>query len=438
MTSLTESARSVVKRLRDAGHGAYFAGGWVRDHLLGRPTQDIDIATSARPDDIERLFEKTVPVGREFGVIRVRKGDCEFEVATFRSDGPYLDGRHPSSVRFTDLRDDVARRDFTINGMMYDPIADQVIDLVGGRDDLARRLVRAIGNPRTRFEEDRLRMLRAVRLACQLDFSIDPETEAAIVALAGRITEVSQERIRDELRKILASPRRADGLERLHQLGLLRHILPEVAAMDGVPQPPEWHPEGDVWTHTRLTMEKLDDEPSFELALATLLHDVGKPATLVITDRIRFNGHDKVGEEMSRDIAERLRLSTKQIDHIAWLVGKHMIFKDVPTMRPAKLKRLFAHPLFEDLMRLHRADALGGRGDLTTYETLLRLRREFPPPAHPLPPLVTGDDLIALGLKPGPAFKEILREIEDARLEGRLKTREEALAYLRSRWGVSP
>lgn len=433
MVTLLESARAAVQRLRSAGHAAYFAGGCVRDQLLGRPVHEYDIATSAEPHEVEALFEKTVPIGKAFGVILVLLGDHPFEVTTFRSEGPYLDGRRPSSVRFTDARTDVSRRDFTINGLLYDPFTGEVLDYVEGRLDLDRRLIRAIGDPRERFEEDRLRMLRAVRFACQLGFAIHPATQTAIRALAPRIADVSQERIREELRKILLSSRRAEGVRLLHALGLLRPILPEVAATEGIPQPPEFHPEGDVWTHTCLALESLVD-PSFELAFATLLHDVAKPQTLTVADRIRFHGHAEMGEEMAEAIGRRLRLSADEIDRVRWLVGKHMVFKDVDRMKPANLRRLMAHPYFPELLELHRADRMGGRQDLDVYEKLRSMHLELPPEAKRPQPLLRGEDLIALGLTPGPRFKEILRDVEDGQLEGRLKTRDEALRHVRERW----
>ncbi len=429
-STLWDAARDVVSRLREAGHAGYYAGGCVRDRLLGRPVSDIDIVTSAKPEAVEALFDKTVAVGKQFGVIVVVIDDMQFEVATFRQDGPYRDGRRPSNVAFTDLKGDVTRRDFTINGMVYDPLKDEVIDLVGGRRDLERRLVRAIEDPFRRFQEDKLRMLRAVRFACQLDFTIDVATADAIRMQAATIVMVSAERIAEEFRKILLAPRRADGFEMLHRLGLLRSVLPEIAALEGVPQPPDWHPEGDVWTHTKLALSKLDD-PTFELALATLLHDVGKPRTIVISDRIRFNRHESVGRVMAEDICRRLKLSAKETSKIAWLVAQHMVFRDAETMRTATRKRLVLHPHFDELLRLHRADALGGKGDLASYETLRAARDEAVGERPRLKPLLDGHDLMALGAPRGPLLGKLLRELEDAQLEGRVRTREEAVNFAR-------
>ncbi|MBI3098641.1 MAG: CCA tRNA nucleotidyltransferase [Planctomycetes bacterium] len=423
-------AIGALQRLRDAGFESWFAGGCVRDRVLGRAAKDIDIATAARPEQVEAIFGRTVAVGRAFGVIRVRIEDSEFEVATFRSDGVYTDGRHPDAVTFSDAKADVQRRDFTINGLLYDPIADCVIDHVGGMTDCEARIIRAIGDPFRRFEEDHLRLLRAVRFACQLGFAIEPATRAAIVERAPAISTVSGERVRDEIRRILESPRRSEGIREMHALGLLRPLLPEVAAMEGVPQPPEFHPEGDVWVHTLLALEKLES-PSFVVALAELLHDVGKPVTITHEDRIRFNEHEKAGERMAVDICDRLRLSAAERDHIAWMVGAHMLFKDTPRMRPAKLKRLLAHPGFDDLAEMHRADCLASHGSLGEHERLTKLKRETPPEVLAPPPLVTGHDVLALGIPSGPRVGELLRAVKDAQLEGRLFSREEAMEFLR-------
>lgn len=429
-TPLETQAVAVLRRLRDAGFETWFAGGCVRDRVLGHSPKDIDIATAARPEQVEALFEHTVAVGRAFGVIRVRVEGAEFEVATFRSDGRYTDGRHPDSVSFSDAKGDVQRRDFTINGLLYDPIEDRVIDHVGGIADCGARVIRAIGDPARRFEEDHLRLLRAVRFSCQLGFSIEPATRAAIVDKAREIATVSGERVRDEIRKILESPRRAEGFREMHALGLLRPLLPEVTAMEGVPQPPEFHPEGDVWVHTLLALEKLES-PSFVLAMGALLHDVGKPVTITHEDRIRFNEHEKAGERMAAEICDRLRLSAEERDHVAWMVGAHMLFKDTPKMRPAKLKRLLAHPGFDDLAEMHKADCLASHGSIDEYERLTTMKREMPPEVLCPPPLVTGHDVLALGIPPGPRVGALLRAVKDAQLEGRVFSREEAMEFLR-------
>jgi poly(A) polymerase len=430
MTTVMEAARSVLQRLRAAGFQSYFAGGFVRDRLLGLPAGEIDIATAAPPDRVEALFPRTVAVGRAFGVILVLEGDHKFEVATFRSDGSYPDGRHPDKVTFSGPEEDAKRRDFTINGMFFDPDTDKVIDFVGGRADLERRVIRAIGDPRARLSEDRLRLLRAVRLAARLGFALDPATEAAVREMSSAIVQVSGERIRDELAKILVHPTRSAALEMLRATGLLRHILPEAAAMEGVPQPPEYHPEGDVWTHTKLALDTLKD-PTFELALAVLLHDIGKPPTLVKADRIRFNNHDRVGADMAARIADRIKLSNEQKDRVVWLVQKHLAFLQWELMRPSTLKRLLAHEHIGDLLRLVRADTLGSKADDAYVDRLESIRSSMKAEELKPPPLVTGKDLIDLGYAPGPEFKKALTELMDAQLEGTVTDRTTALELVR-------
>jgi poly(A) polymerase len=437
MTTLAEAAESIVRRLRAAGHESYFAGGFVRDRLLGRPIHEIDIATAAPPDRVEALFPKTVPVGKAFGVILVLEGDHRFEVATFRSDGRYLDGRRPESVAFSGPEEDARRRDFTINGMFFDPEDERILDFVDGRADLDRRLIRAIGDPKARFSEDRLRLLRAVRFAGRFGFAIDPATEAAIREMAPGIVQVSGERVRDELAKILTDPSRSATMELLRASGLLTRILPEVAAMEGVPQPPEYHPEGDVWTHTKLALDTLKD-PTFELALAVLLHDIGKPPTLVKADRIRFNNHDKVGADMAARIVDRLKLSNDQKDRIVWLVHKHLAFLQWEQMRASTLKRLLAHEHIGDLLRLVRADTLGSKADDAYVDRLEQIRATMKVEELKPAPLVTGKDLIEMGYPPGPAFKKALTEIMDAQLEGVVRDREAAIQLARKILGPSP
>lgn len=424
---------SVVRRLRENGHEAYFAGGCARDRLLGRPVDDYDVATSALPDQVLALFPRRIEVGKAFGVVTVLTGGEQIQVATFRSDHSYRDGRRPEGVTFSDLRTDVERRDFTINGMMWDPIEDRIIDLVGGRADLERRVIRAIGDPDRRFEEDKLRILRAVRFATVLDFEIEPATAEAVRRHAPDILAVSWERISIELRKILVAPRRAEGMERLRTLDLLARLLPECAAMVGVPQPPEYHPEGDVWTHTLLALRALES-PTFVVALATLLHDIGKPPTIEHADRIRFNGHDKVGAQMAEAVCERLRLSNDEKEAVAWLVLKHLAFLQADQMRESTLRRLFAEPLIEELFQLIRADTIGSKAEPVTVERMRALRARWAVGGIRPPPLLTGHDLIAMGFPPGPGFKEMLTEVEDAQLEGRVRTKAEAEAYVRARW----
>jgi poly(A) polymerase len=429
------TAGEIVRRLRRAGHEAYLAGGSVRDMLLGRTPVDYDIATSATPDEVRALFPRTVEVGAAFGVIRVEADDGEYEVATFRTEGPYLDGRHPSSVRYATAREDALRRDFTINGLFYDPETGGVQDFVGGRADLKARIIRTIGDPQARFAEDHLRMLRAVRQAAELGFEIAPETLAAVGGVREELRTVSAERLRDEMVRMLTGPDPPRGLALLRDTGLLEIVLPEVAAEIGVEQPEAFHPEGDVFEHTRLAVGQLR-HPSVALAMATLLHDVGKPGTFRRADRIRFDRHDEVGAAIARRVMERLRFSRREADRVTDLVGRHMIFKDVPHMREARLRRLLAEETFPELLELHRADCLASHGDLSTYEWVReRLARIADEPLAP-PRLITGDDLIVLGLRPGPQIGEILRSVEDARLEGRVRTRDEALALARTLAGL--
>ncbi len=427
---MERAARRIVEKLRHHGHEAFFAGGSVRDLILRRKPQDIDIATSALPEQLIRLFSHTSLIGARYGVVQVRLYGHAYEVTTFRSEGPYLDGRRPSSVIFSSPEQDARRRDFTINGLFYDPIAERVIDYVHGRADIRSRIVRTIGNPEDRFAEDKLRMLRAVRFACSLDFSIEPASWEAIRQHAGEIKLVSWERIRDEILKLLTGPAPSRGLDLLLESGLLRCVMPEVEAMRGVPQPPEYHPEGDVYTHTKLALGLLH-RPSPVLALATLLHDVGKPPTYSLEERIRFDGHVELGARMAADICRRLKLSNDQTEQVVDLVLHHLRFMHVKEMRVSTLKRFLSKKNFRDHLELHRVDCLSSHRDLEGYrfclEKLRQLERE-PPPREPL---IRGDDLIALGYQPGPVFKPILRAVEDMRLEGTIKTRDEALDQIR-------
>lgn len=430
---MEKTAREIAARLRKEGHIAYFAGGCVRDIVRGVAPKDFDIATDARPETVQQLFPRTYAVGAHFGVIIVLESDFQFEVATFRSDEAYLDGRHPSAVHFSSPEEDARRRDFTINGMFYDPVAEEVIDFVGGRADIDGKLVRAIGDPAQRFAEDRLRMLRAVRFATVLDYTIDNQTWDALVAGATAINEISAERIRDELVRIFLSPNRTRGWDLLDSSGLMRAILPELDRMKGVLQPEQFHPEGDVFHHTRLMLQFLPEEVSVPLVFAVLLHDVAKPVTATVdeTGRIRFSGHDRAGAEMAEEIMRRLRFSGAETEATVEMVRQHMVFKDVPKMREAKLKRFMARPTFDDELELHRVDCEGSHRMLDNYEFLLRKREEFANEPIIPPPLVRGDDLIALGLKPGPKFGEILEEVETQQLEGNLRTREEALDWVK-------
>jgi poly(A) polymerase len=447
------AAREITKTLRAAGHQAYLAGGCVRDLLLGVAPKDYDVATSATPDVVLSLFpdKKTLTVGAHFGVVLVCEPDgAATEVATFRNDGVYSDGRRPDSVRFsTDPREDVRRRDFTINGMLLDPkiyertgdAARATLDFVGGRDDLAAKIVRAIGDPRLRFSEDKLRMLRAVRFAARLGFAIEPATATAIHQLAGQIHAVSPERIRDELTLILTEGNARIGFELLDQLGLLPHILPEITKLHGVEQPPEYHPEGDVWIHTLLLLEKLPPGASATLAWGALLHDVGKPATFRPPDpnnpkdRIRFNGHVEVGVRISEEILARLRFSNDEIAQITALVKNHMRFGDVRHMREATLKRFLRLPQFDEHLALHRMDCLSSHGDLSLYEFAKERYETTPQESIQPKPLLTGRELIAAGYAPGPRFKKMLEAAEDAQLEGTVHTSAEALRLVQDRFG---
>jgi poly(A) polymerase len=431
---MKEMAMGIVRRLREAGHVAYFAGGCVRDMVRGVEPQDYDFATTATPEQVQQLFPRTVPVGAQFGVVLVLEAGNQFEVATFRSDETYVDGRRPSSVRYGSPEQDAQRRDFTINGLFYDPVTNEIIDHVGGKTDIGRKLVRTIGEPRQRFGEDKLRMLRAIRFAANLRFEIDPATFTAVQEMATQIHIVSAERIRDELTKIITRPNAGRGLQLLEESALLAQILPEVSAMKGVEQPPDFHPEGDVFKHTRLMLEHLPPNPSAVLSFAVLLHDVGKPPTFVrAPDRIRFNEHDRVGAELAEQILRRLRFSNEEIAKIVLCVREHMRMQHVQEMRPSKLKRILARETFADELELHRIDCEASHGNLENYEFLKAKAAELPPEVVKPTPLLTGHDLLALGLKPGPMVGQILREVEELQLEDRLKSSAEALAYAQDR-----
>jgi len=433
MVTQKQLAESVIARLRAAGHEALLAGGCVRDLLLGRPPKDYDVATSARPEQVQALFEKTVAVGAAFGVVVVIDGALQIEVATFRSDAGYTDGRRPDHVTFTDARHDALRRDFTINGLFLDPQSGEVIDHVGGRSDLEARIIRAIGQPRDRFAEDHLRMLRAVRFAADLGFCVESGTAAAVRELAPKVALVSGERVAAELERILTvlPAGRRRGLELMDSLGLMKVLLPEIDAMHGTMQGLPHHPEGDVFTHTILCVEFLR-EPTFELAMAGLLHDLGKPPTAAVREgRRTFYGHERVGEDLARQVCNRLRLSTLQTRRVTWLVRSHMKLMCCDEMREARLKRLFAEDGFEELAELWRADCLASGGTAEAYEDLMAryraLGREEVKPA----PLVTGHDLIRMGLAPGPLFRQVLEQVYDAQLEGRATSKEDAVALAR-------
>jgi poly(A) polymerase len=435
---MEKTAREIAKRLRERGHITYFAGGCVRDMVRGLAPKDFDIATDATPDVVQKIFPHTYAVGAHFGVVVVVENELNFEVATFRSDGAYLDHRHPVEVRFSSPEKDAKRRDFTINGMFFDPEKNEVIDFVGGRADINAKIVRAIGKPGERFEEDRLRMLRAIRFATVLDYNVDNPTWKALVENADAINDISAERIRDELVKIFLSPNRVSGWELLDESGLLRVVLPELDAMKGCLQPEQFHPEGDVFQHTRLMLELLPEKVSVALVFAVLLHDVAKPVTATVdeTGRIRFNEHDRIGATMTEAIMERLRFSRAEIDAAVEMVRQHMVFKDVPRMRVAKLKRFMARPTFEEELELHRVDCASSHRMMDNYEFLLGKREEFANEPIIPPPLVRGDDLIAMGMKPGPKFGEILEAVETRQLENAFRNREEALDWIKREYSL--
>jgi poly(A) polymerase len=443
----------IAQTLRDAGHQAYFAGGCVRDLLLNLTPQDYDVATSATPDQITALFRKTLAVGAHFGVILVIHSINGFEitteVATFRHDGAYSDGRRPDAVRFsTSPEEDVLRRDFTINGMLLDPILfDQTddptvatLDYVHGREDLAAHIIRAIGDPILRFTEDKLRMLRAIRFAARLNFTIDPATAAAITAQAATIHHVSAERVRDELTRILTEGGARRGFELLAAAGLLAQTIPEALKMQGVAQPPEYHPEGDVWTHTMLLLEKLPPKASPTLAWGALLHDIGKPATYqppnpaIPNDRIRFNGHVDVGVRIAEVILARLRFSNEDTTQILALIKNHMRFGDILHMKQSTLKRFLRLPRFDEHLAIHYLDASSAHGDLRLYDFARGQYEAEPAVEHRPAPLLTGADLIAAGYHPSPQFKPMLELAEDAQLEGTITTREQALSLVATRF----
>ena len=441
-------ATTIVETLRHHGFQAYLAGGCVRDLLLKREPEDYDVATNASPRQVMGIFPETYAVGAQFGVVLVPVPEEDLaeespsahaiEVATFRSDIGYSDGRHPDQVRFSqDPREDVARRDFTINGMMLDPVSGEVLDYVGGRNDLSAGIIRAIGEPERRIAEDKLRMLRAVRFAARFEYQIDPGTFAAMQALANRIGVVSRERVRDELTMMLTEGHGSRAFRLLDESGLLREVLPEIWAMKGVEQPPEFHPEGDVFVHTLLLLDHLPQPCPPTLAWGALLHDVGKPPTFrVAPDRIRFDGHVDVGVKMAEEICRRLHFSNSDTEQILALVDNHMRFGDAKKMKESTLKKFLRLPAFDEHLALHRADCLASHGNLATYDFIRDKRAEIPVESMRPSPLVTGDDLIAAGHTPGPRFREILNAVEDAQLEGRLPSRDAALEFVRREFPV--
>ena len=432
-------ARKTLDRLRAHGHQAYFVGGCVRDLLLGHVPKDFDVATSATPAEIAALFPKSDLVGAHFGVVLVKDSESAVEVATFRTEGPYHDGRRPSEVVLvSDPRLDAQRRDFTINAMFLDPSTGPppgtLLDFFSGQSDLAARLIRCVGSPRARFQEDHLRLLRAVRLAARLGFTIEPETAAAMRAEAPSLANMAAERTRDELTRILTQPNPSQGLRLLDDTSLLPVVLPEAKALQGVEQPPEYHPEGDVWVHTLLMLEQLPPDPSPALAWGALLHDIGKPATFTRSDRIRFNGHVEAGLEIARRILARLRFSSDDTEQILSLVANHMRFGDVRRMKESTLKRFLRLPLFDEHLALHRADCLASHGHLDNYGFVQERHAATPPEVLRPPRLLTGVDLQALGYPQGPLYREILTAVETAQLDGEIATPEDARKFVQLRW----
>ncbi len=462
-------AISIVQTLRQRGHQAFLVGGCVRDLLLGREPADYDVTTDATPDEVMQIFPETYAVGAQFGVVLVpspkddqKNSGSNFpqdplsqqiekpvpsftdhsqpyviEVATFRSDIGYTDGRHPDQVRFSrDPREDVARRDFTINGLLLDPLKNEVLDFVGGQKDLAAGIIRCIGDAAVRFEEDKLRMLRAIRFAARFEYVIHPDTFQAIQRLSHKIHQVSRERVRDELSKMLVEGHARRAFLLLDESGLLAELLPEVSAMKGVEQPPQFHPEGDVFVHTLLLLQNLPRPCPITLAWGALLHDVGKPPTFRVADRIRFDGHVEVGVKMAEQICRRLRFSNEDTEQIVALVNHHMRFGDAQRMKESTLKKFMRLPRFEEHLQLHRLDCQSSHGDLTSYSFVREKLVSTPQETMRPKPLVTGNDLIAAGYTPGPRFKEILSAVEDSQLEGQLQNKADAMQFVKQNFPI--
>jgi poly(A) polymerase len=433
---LRQTAAAIVKRLQEEGFEAFWVGGCVRDFLLGREPEDYDIATSALAEQVERMFSRTIAVGRKFGVMVVLEKGHQFQVATFRTESGYQDGRHPGSVTFGTARADASRRDFTVNGLFYDPVADHLHDWVHGETDLRRKLIRTIGLPEERFSEDHLRLLRAVRFAAQLGFKIETATLDAVRTLAPRIRSISAERIRDELLKLFSAPHAARGLELLRESGLLEHVLPELHATVACEQSADFHPEGNVFNHLVLMLSNLPEDPDPLLPWAVLLHDIAKPLTASQdpqTGTRHFYGHERVGADMARAILERLRFPRKQIDDLVKAVRYHMQFKDAPQMRKSTLRRLLMRPTFALELELHKLDCVGSHGRLDVYEFLVEQAKELERQPQIRPHLIGGDDLKKLGMRPGPRMGALLAEIREMQLQDELKTAGEAREWARKR-----
>ncbi len=434
-------AYTIVRKLLDNNHEAYLCGGCVRDMVLNIDSPDYDIATSATPETVQKLFPHTIPVGAHFGVILVIEEGIEFEVATFRADDRYIDGRRPISVRFVSAKEDVERRDFTINGLLFDIVNDKIIDYVNGLKDLSEGLIRTIGNPDDRFQEDKLRLLRAIRFAARFGFTIEKNTLSAIIAKAHLVIEVSMERIRDEIVKMLMHCHSDKAFRLLKDTGMLKAILPEVDALTGVKQPEEFHPEGDVFDHTIKTLTLLDSDSEVirteTLALSLLLHDIGKPATFYqAKDRIRFNNHNTVGRKMAENTLKRLKFSNQVIEDVSYCVENHMNFMNVENMRQNRLKRFIRQSTFPIELDLHKLDCLASHGDLRIHSFLKDKIKEFGKERISPPLLITGKRLIEMGYSPGPLFKQILTDVEDLQLEDKIATIEDAENYVKSNFPI--
>ena len=433
---MRETATEIVRRLQRARFVAYWVGGCVRDQCLGKEPHDYDISTSAKPHEVEALFRHTIPVGRQFGVVLVVEHGKQFQVATFRAEADYTDGRHPDHVAFADAQADASRRDFTVNGLFFDPVRGELFDWVGGEADLRAHVLRTIGQPEERFAEDHLRLLRAVRFAAQLDFQIEPATFSAVRVNAEKILTVSAERIREELLKLFRPPHAARGLDLLRDSGLMAHVLPELAATIDCEQSPDFHPEGSVYHHLRLMLSLLPPDAAPALPWTVLMHDIAKPRTAgrdPVTGSIHFYGHEKIGAEMTGAILRRLKFSNKETDEIVTCVLHHMQFKDVPQMRKATLRRLLLRPTFPLELDLHRLDCLGSHGRLEHYDFLVAQAAQLAAQPQLRPPLITGNDLLSLGMKSGPVMGELLREIREKQLQDELTSREAALAWTKEK-----
>ena len=431
---MKNTAAKIVQQLQAAGFAAFWVGGCVRDFLLGREPQDFDIATDAKPEQVEKLFHKTIPVGRKFGVMIVVEGGQEFQVATFRAEADYQDGRRPEKIEFANAEADASRRDFTVNGLFYDPLTEKIHDWVGGENDLRAKIIRTIGKPEERFGEDHLRMLRAIRFAAQLGFEIEPKTFAAIQTLAPKIQIISAERIRDELLKLFRPPHASHGLVLLRDSGLLEHVLPELAATIGCEQSPDFHPEGSVFNHICLMLEKMPADADALLPWTVLLHDIAKPVTAekdLATGKIHFYGHEKIGADMAEKILRRLKFPNRETEEIVAAVRHHMQFKDLKAMRKATLRRLLLRATFPLELELHKLDCLGSFGDLSHYDFCLAAAEELKNQPQIFPPLLNGNDLLALGVASGKPMGELLHEIRERQLADELKTPDEAREWVR-------